>query len=324
MKVLLILSSLKVHRAENVEVYRALKQQLPDLTWCAGSELDAYRTLDEGFLYLRPVDPEKPQTHQAGVQFKPEDFDVAIVDQSLDLSQDQSPSLFGGGIANRSLDYEGSDRPSELAEQLTRCGIVCIGTSRNGACLNELATSGKAVLTCPLEELSAKLPSLMEEAQRLVTDNQNGGGLKALTLRLPFDWSIFHAGKDVENRDWPAKVRGTIAIHSAASQPEGAYENSVAFIRVVLRRMWKLGVRIPSYDQLPKGAIIGLVDIVDCVDYSNSRWFEGPLGFTLANPRLLPEPIPCEGKRRFFTVPADVEQRIYAMLSANGSQQKQQ
>ena len=32
-----------------------------------------------------------------------------------------------------------------------------------------------------------------------------------------------------------------------------------------------------------KGAIIGEVDIVDCVTKSTSPWFEGPFGFVLRN-----------------------------------------
>jgi hypothetical protein len=202
-----------------------------------------------------------------------------------------------------------------MVTELTPLGTVCIGASRNGVCLDELANHG-AVLTCPLEELNKKLPFLLQEAQKLVHDNKNdqSGGLKALTLRQPFAWSFFRAGKDVENRTWPAKVRGTIAIHAAGDQPEGTYESSKKFIRSILTKRGVKGVRIPSCDRLDKGAIIGLVDVVDCVSQSNSAWFEGPLGYTLANPRLLSHAIACEGKRRFFILPKEIEKQVYASL----------
>lgn len=320
MRVLLILSSREVHRAENVALYNALLAKIKGLTWCSGTAFDLYRMLDQGKLYLNKVDNKSKERDKPEL-FELSDFDVAIIDQSHDMTQDQSPSLFandpvfgGTGPANRSLDFEGSDRPSELTRELTKVGIVCIGTSRDGRCLDELAGSG-AVMTCPLSELTANLPAFMTEAKRLVEDNWDdpAAGLKALTLRQPWAWTVFNTTKDIENRNWPARVRGTIAIHAADDQPAGVYERSKKYIRKVLQSRGHFGVRIPGEDKLPMGAIIGLVDIVDCVADSNSVWWEGPLGFKLVNPRRLPKPIACKGKRRFFAVPKDVEEQIRAM-----------
>lgn len=320
MRVLLLLSSREIHRAENAAVYKALKAKIKGLTWCAGTAWDIDRMLDQGKLYLDKVDIKSKERNKAEL-FGLHDFDVAIIDQSHDMTQDQSPSAFAGipgfggdGPANRSLDFEGRDRPSEIMRELTRVGIVCIGTSRDGRCLDELAGSG-AVMTCPLSELTANLASFMTEAKRLVEENENdpNGGLKALTLRQPWAWTVFNTTKDIENRNWPAHVRGTIAIHAADDQPAGVYERSKKYIRKVLQSRGHFGVRIPAEDKLPMGAIIGLVDIVDCVADSNSVWWDGPLGFKLTNPRRLPNPIACKGKRRFFTVPKDVEEQIRAM-----------
>jgi hypothetical protein len=323
MRVLLILSSRKVHREENTAIYKALKAKVRGLTWCSGTSFDLYRCIDQQALYLDKVKlRSKPNERNRPERFGLHDFDIAIIDQSHDMTQDQSPSAFAGipgfgdnpGPANRSLDFEGNDRPSGIVQELTKLGVVCIGTSRDGRCLDELARSG-AVITCPLSELTANLPAFMREARRLVTENTNDpkAGLKALTLRQPWAWTVFNTGKDMENRNWPAKVRGTIAIHAADDQPEGVYERSKAYIRKVLHSRGNFGLRIPSEDALPKGAIIGLVDIVDCVADSNSPWWEGPLGFKLANARRLPEPIPCTGKRRFFAVPKEVEAQIRAL-----------
>jgi len=52
--------------------------------------------------------------------------------------------------------------------------------------------------------------------------------------------------------------------------------------------------------EIHRGAIIGEVDITGCVEHSDSIWFVGPYGFTLANPVLYDEPIPCKGKLGFF------------------------
>ena len=307
MKALLILSD----RLENFDVYKALSTAIPDLVWCTGASIDLAMTVRKGYMYLEKVNVNDLNGNPRPTKFSLDEFDIAIVDQSLDLSQDQSPSAFGGGLANRSLDYQGRQRPTELIADLTNLGVVCIGTSRGGVCLGELAQFG-AVMTCELEQIVHNLSSFLPEAKRLVSENQDDKILKALTLRQPFVWSVFNAGKDVENRTWPCKVRGTVAIHAADTQPDGVYEPSCRFIRDVLKKLGKKGVRIPSQQKLDKGAIVGLVDIVDCVEDSPSAWFEGPIGFVLANPRLLPKPIACTGKRRFFSLPSDVERLVRA------------
>jgi hypothetical protein len=309
MKVLLVLSNRKIHRLENAETYKALSAAIPGLVWCTGTAFDLAMTVPKGYMYLDQMDSNDLDKRPRATKFSLDAFDVAIIDQSLDLTADQSPSAFGGGLASRSLDFEGRERPSELVDDFTRFGVVCIGTSRSGVCLDELAQYG-AVMTCDLEEIVRQSPVFLSEAQRLVGANQDDQTLKALTLRQPFAWSVFSVGKDVENRTWPCKVRGTIAIHAAYSQPERVYDLSSKFIRSVLKKLGKKSVRIPPLEKLDRGAIIGLVDIVDCVDGSPSAWFEGPIGFVLANARLLPKPVPCADKRRFFTLSSEVERLV--------------
>lgn len=321
MRVLLILSSREVHRAENAALAAALKKKIKGLVWCKGTDFDLYRSVDHGCMYLEKVDLRSKKHFGPHEKYDLKHFDVAIIDQSHDMTQDQSPSAFAGipgfggdGPANRSLDFQGNDRPSQIVQELTKVGVICIGTSRDGRCLSELGRSG-AVMTCPLSEIVDNVQGYLVEAKRLIEDNRNviEGPLKALTLRQPWAWSVFDTTKDIENRNWPAYVRGTIAIHAADDQPEGVFDNSKAYIRKVLHSRGHFGVRIPSEDKLPKGAIIGLVDIVDCVADSRSPWWEGPLGFKLTNARRLPKPIPCTGKRRFFTVPKQVEDEIRAL-----------
>ncbi len=312
MRVLLLLSTRKVHRQENLVLFQALQTRIEGLVWACGTSFDLDKALSQGQLWLDIVDPANLDSRPKAAQFAFDAFDLAIIDQSFDLTQDQSPSAFGGGIANRSLDFQGNSRPSELARELTQLGTVCIGISRSRRLLQELSQFGGAVMGYHRDQLVKDFTPIMREATRLVQENKDmpGAGLKALTLRQPFAWSIFHAGKDVENRNWPARVRGTIAIHAAEDQPEGSYAASKKFITAVVRKLGLKGVRIPPSERLERGAIIGLVDIVDCVEQSDSAWFEGPIGVRLTNPRLLPKPIPCPGKRRFFTVPADVARQI--------------
>ncbi|MBR9779821.1 MAG: hypothetical protein GYB52_06780 [Rhodospirillales bacterium] len=107
----------------------------------------------------------------------------------------------------------------------------------------------------------------------------------ALSVRQPWGHRILFEGKDIENRDRRTKVRGTIFVHSALTIEEEGQE---------------LAERL----RLPIGGLIGLVDIVDCVDKSDSKWFFGPYGYVLANPRPMPF-IPCRGMPGFFRPDVD-------------------
>jgi len=129
--------------------------------------------------------------------------------------------------------------------------------------------------------------------------------MKAITLRQPWAWAIINAGKDIENRDWKTHFRGRVAIHAAVGMTHSQYEEACEYIRNINRR-----VRIPAYEDMERGAIIGTVEIVDCVQDTDSPWFMGNYGFVLARPRRLPKPIACKGALSFWNVPQNIEARI--------------
>lgn len=123
--------------------------------------------------------------------------------------------------------------------------------------------------------------------------------MKALSVKQPWAWLIAANYKDIENRRWATSFRGRIYIHaglrfdnkslrSAQVKTKGLLDEQAKMVVVDLARSWKTS------------AIIGEVDIVDCVTRSESPWFTGPYGFVLANPALYDEPIPCLGKTYFF------------------------
>jgi hypothetical protein len=135
----------------------------------------------------------------------------------------------------------------------------------------------------------------------------SGGYMKALTIRQPWAWAIINAGKDIENRSWRTHIRATIAVHTAVTMSRKDYEDSCGDIVLATRNP---RLKIPAYDDLERGAIIGTVEIVDCVEEADSQWFQGEYGFVLVNPKRLPQAIPCKGALNFWNVPEDIERRI--------------
>lgn len=115
---------------------------------------------------------------------------------------------------------------------------------------------------------------------------------KALSIRQPWVHHIFHDGKDVENRKWETDYRGDVLIHASKSFDGPAADKRRFLI---------------DHPHEPFGTIVGIVEIIDCRASMKSKWFHGPYGFVLHNPRLI-TPIPCKGMLGFFTPDIDFDQ----------------
>jgi hypothetical protein len=138
--------------------------------------------------------------------------------------------------------------------------------------------------------------------------------MKALTVRQPWAWAIFHADppKDVENRDWPTEYRGPLVIHSGKAMTReeyAAFWDFYGFAR--LARGHKQAVLdLPAYEDLTRGAVVGVAELVDCVRQHHSPWFQGKYGLVLQRPRALITPIAMTGALKLWDVPPHVEAQI--------------
>lgn len=120
--------------------------------------------------------------------------------------------------------------------------------------------------------------------------------MKALSVRQPWTWACVAGHKPVENRGWRTHYRGPLALHAAkAFDDEG--------LTSILATFPELRASLPSAWQL--GGIVGVVDVVDCVSHHPSRWFTGPFGLVLANPRPVPF-VPWRGVLGLFEVPDEL------------------
>lgn len=117
----------------------------------------------------------------------------------------------------------------------------------------------------------------------------------ALSIRQPWAWAIINAGKDVENRDWKTKFRGPVCIHAAKKAARHEYEDAAFFMHFDLYPQ----VVAPLTMDVDYGGIIGVAEIVDCVEASDSPWFFGRYGFVLRNARPV-DFIQVKGALGFF------------------------
>ena len=140
--------------------------------------------------------------------------------------------------------------------------------------------------------------------------------MKALSIKQPYASLIAHNIKNIENRTWKTHFRGRIYIHAAAKSA-----GNTAFLLNKEQNdffAWNTENYKTFESNLPYSAIIGEVDIVDCVVNHKSIWAEKTKGryqgdgvfvlsekpiynWVLANPVLYEKPIlNVKGKLSFW------------------------
>jgi hypothetical protein len=110
---------------------------------------------------------------------------------------------------------------------------------------------------------------------------------------MPWPYFIMKCGKDVENRTWRTDYHGRILIHVSKridtikwwsdAEPPFSLVKDLEINWSGVAKQWC-------------GHIVGSVELVDCVQNSNSKWAEqGMWHWVLKNSVLLKEPIPARG-----------------------------
>jgi hypothetical protein len=136
----------------------------------------------------------------------------------------------------------------------------------------------------------------------------------ALSVQQPWACLILAGIKRVENRTWRTDHRGRVALHAsrlavrswsdvfAVDGPPVAFGDEVAFEDD--------GTVLPALSALPVGAIVGTVEVYDCLDVDDlpaeldlDPMAEGPWCWLLREPRALAVPFACKGHLRLWEAP---------------------
>lgn len=123
-----------------------------------------------------------------------------------------------------------------------------------------------------------------------------------LSIRQPWAWLVINGHKPVENRTWSSRYRGPLLIHAGKQMAADAREAIDLAVGLVAEAL-------PDWTKLPRGGIVGRVEMVDCVEDHPSMWFFGPYGFVFERAEPLPFR-PLRGQRGFW----DVEERAGSLL----------
>ena len=136
--------------------------------------------------------------------------------------------------------------------------------------------------------------------------------MKALSIRQPWAWLIVNGFKDVENRGWKTSHRGPLLIHASQSMDWGAFGSLPKDV----------ALKIPAAKDLPRGGIVGSVDLFACVVQGQyeSEWFTGDYGFVLKDP-VPYDLIPMKGQLGIFSVEL-AHMRLMKLISVKIEQPK--
>lgn len=145
--------------------------------------------------------------------------------------------------------------------------------------------------------------------------------MKCISLWQPWA-TLWVAGVKIhETRHWPTNYRGPLGVHAA--KHKSAEIRAMCEWPEFLLALRELGYT--GYDQLPFGAIVGGVDLVDCKlteqvyppedidlllvsdalrDWQFGNFGSGRFAWRAERPMMLNEPIPYKGRQGFFDVPS--------------------
>jgi hypothetical protein len=147
------------------------------------------------------------------------------------------------------------------------------------------------------------------------------GRVKTISLWQPWASLIAIGAKKVETRHWSTSHRGPLVIHAAKTKD--GYDDIISHREENGERALRLRppfgdvLRAAGYErliELPLGALLCVVDLVDCVPTESlaakiseqerafGNYGSGRFGWILENVRVLPAPVPYRGAQGIFSV----------------------
>lgn len=161
--------------------------------------------------------------------------------------------------------------------------------------------------------------------------------MKTITVKQPWAYLLCAGIKDIENRTWKTNYRGRVLIHASAKP----IVNGGCISHFLTEDQYRfIALTTPPEKQLDtcflehyNSAIIGSVEIIDCVvnhpsiwaekseigqDEQTNEWFKPIYNWVLANPILFDKPIEnVKGKLGFWDYPIKKCKHIHDFNSKN-------
>jgi hypothetical protein len=133
----------------------------------------------------------------------------------------------------------------------------------------------------------------------------------AISLWQPWASAIFAGVKRIETRSWATAHRGRLAIAATLSTPPPDLRGIEPALRSYAAKFAEIGIMAAS--DMPHGAVIGTVDLIDCrvithelIDRTKLSeiewgiWVPGRFAWYFDNIVAFKTPVPCRGGQRLW------------------------
>lgn len=158
--------------------------------------------------------------------------------------------------------------------------------------------------------------------------------MKALTVWQPWASMLVAGVKGIETRSWATHYRGPLAVHAAALTFDRVF-NSLGHVRgaVAFERLCMELLQTDNLRDLPKGCIVGTVNVVACVkvpppplegwagcgvygrtltedELALGGYTPGRFAWVCEDPVTFARPVPYRGRQGLWNVPAEIAEQI--------------
>lgn len=139
--------------------------------------------------------------------------------------------------------------------------------------------------------------------------------LMCLSIRNPWAHLVMSGMKKVENRSWSSAYRGRLVIHAGTKLDVASWSDILSIPGPRLGLDEELdcieeGMTLPALSALPRGAILGSVEVYDCVEVGEVTEEQDPEGFAsgpfcwlLREPHWLAVPYQAKGRLGLWRCP---------------------
>lgn len=130
--------------------------------------------------------------------------------------------------------------------------------------------------------------------------------MRILTVKQPWASLLILGFKPVENRSWGTEYRGDVGIIAGKNCDisEWACQMFWQHIGPTLEPKPKEGTPIPDLiHRMPRGGIIGVMELYDITRHMESDWFCGPVGLLLRKPQQTKD---NDGVPRLLSMPGNL------------------
>ncbi len=151
------------------------------------------------------------------------------------------------------------------------------------------------------------------------------GEIRALTVRQPWAHMITYCGKSIENRSWPTRYRGMLAVHAGArsgwdsdgqdsplvQQAWSAWANSAPALADGTIPLSRNTTSVTFSAVIAVARITGCHRAIGAAACSCSPWSQADQWhWELSNVRALDSPVPCRGSLGLWRLPEDAQTAV--------------